>query len=199
MLVEEVGQQILLVIRQSIEKSKEVCLVFENELGGDDGRCRRFAHNERGTVVECLWGGSVRLRLARSTNKTAHRNQSIFESGKFFLCNFRGETQDELPKGNQSKGDCRRLNVSLEPFRASLRLERLQASMEGRQPVYRVNLTRQSISDGIRRFENLQGKKGSERELSEVQRKRHTLTLLQYRTERSMEKRSASRPSRYAP
>lgn len=53
-LVEQIRQQVLLLVRQALEQHEQVRLVAEDELGGDDDGGGGFAHHEGRRIVECL-------------------------------------------------------------------------------------------------------------------------------------------------
>lgn len=45
MLVEQIGEEVFLLIRQAIKESKEVRLVSQHDLRGYDACCSRFAYH----------------------------------------------------------------------------------------------------------------------------------------------------------
>ena len=84
MLVKQIRQQVLLVIRQSVEQRKQVRIVAQHDLRSDNRGGGRLAHDERRRVRE-------------------RRNECVLQTRQFVFEDLRGQAQRELGERNETK------------------------------------------------------------------------------------------------
>ena len=84
MLIKQIRQQVLLVVRQSVEQRKQVRVVAQHNLRRDDRRCGRLAHNERRRIRE-------------------RRNEGMLQTRQLVFEDLRGQAQRKLGECNETK------------------------------------------------------------------------------------------------
>jgi len=135
-LVKQISEQVLLVVRQAVQQREQVRLVAQHDLRRDDRGGGGLAHDERRRVRQ-------------------RRDERVLQAREFVFEDLRGQAQGELGERDEAKGVRARLGFLRIRRRDWGGAERYQGGVEGRKAVDRLDARGEGITEAIRRLKNL--------------------------------------------